>query len=106
MPPTFKFNLWIDNCGVAPIYRPYKLALRFRQGKDAAIVHCAQDIRTWMPGHTWFEEHLAMPATLQSGEVKVDLGIVEAATNEPRVRFAIKEVEKDGWHPMTSMDVR
>jgi hypothetical protein len=101
----FAFNMWVDNGGVAPIYRPYKLAFRFMQGKNSVVVHSAQDIRRWMPDHNWFEETITMPATLQRGEVKVAIGLVDPATDVPRVRFAVKPVEKDGWHPMTSMDV-
>lgn len=101
----FHFNAWIDNVGVAPIYRPYKLALRFTQGRQSVVVHSTQDIRTWLPDHNWFEETVAMPATLSPGPVTVDIGIVDPATDQPRVRFAINEVAKDGWHPMTCMDV-
>lgn len=98
-------SIWIDNVGVAPIYRPYCLAYRFRQGRNSAIVLSKQDLRTWMPDHTWFTEKLTFPKSLQRGEVKIDVGIVDPKTREPRVKFAIKETGKDGWHPMTSMDV-
>ena len=100
-----EFTLWIDNMGVAPIYRPYRLALRFRQEKQEAVVASKQDIRTWMPDHTWFREKITFPKTLKRGVVKVDIGIIDPATGRPRVRFAIQNVLADGWHPMTCMDV-
>ncbi len=43
-------EFFIDNVGCAPIYRPYTLAMRFRQGSTSRIVRFGQDIRTWMPG--------------------------------------------------------
>ncbi len=101
----FSFNLWVDNVGVAPIYRAYKLAFRFTQGKSSAVVPSAQDIRTWLPDNNWFEETITMPATLRPGAARVDIGIVDPATDQPRVRFAVKGVGKDGWHPMSHMDV-
>jgi len=99
------FSMWIDNVGVAPIYRPYRLAFRFRQGKREATIYSKADIREWMPDHSWVEEEITLPKTLERGEVKIDVGILDEATGKPRVKFAIKEVLPDGWHPMTSMDV-
>jgi hypothetical protein len=96
-------QFFIDNVGCAPIYRPYKLALGFRQGKTRIFVPLKTDIRTWMPGHTWFEETLTVPKGLKKGEANIDLAIVDR--NRPKVWFAIADKTEDGWHPMTSMDV-
>lgn len=115
------FEMFIDNVGVAPLYHPYKLAFRFRQGKDEHIAFPLSlsgkeqgeamgsvptaDPRTWMPDHTWFSDEIVFPPTLQRGETQVDIGLVDPATLKPRVRLAIQESLPDGWHPMTSMDV-
>ena len=98
-------EIFLDNVGIAPIYRPYKLALRFKQGKTARVVHFNEDIRTWLPGHTYFREDLQFPADLQPGEVKVALGIVDAS-DAPRVWFALDGKTDEGWHPLTSMDAK
>ncbi len=97
--------MFVDNVGVAPIYRPYRLAFRFRQGNEAHIVLSSADLRSWMPDHTWFSDEIVFPPALQRGETKVDIGLVDAATLAPRVRFAIEEALPDGWHPMTSLHV-
>lgn len=100
-----KLTFFIDNMGCAPIYRNYALALRFRQGQKSKIVRLKTDIRTWMPGHTYFEEKIVVPRGLSKGEAKVDMVIVDDK-NKPRVWFAIKgERTADGWHPLTSMDI-
>ncbi|MBM4043337.1 MAG: DUF4832 domain-containing protein [Planctomycetes bacterium] len=99
------FEMFIDNVGVAPLYRPYRLAFRFRQGKEQHVVLCQADPRAWLPDHTWFSEEIVFPPALQRGEAKVDIGLVDAATLTPCVRFAIEEALPNGWHPMTSMDV-
>ena len=57
-----KVPIWIDNMGVAPIYRPYTLAFRFRQRDREEVVHLRQDIRRWQPGQNWFEEEVHDPA--------------------------------------------
>jgi hypothetical protein len=97
-------EVFLDNVGCAPIYRPYKLALRFKQGRTARVSTFAQDIRTWLPGHNWFREELAVPEGLERGEAKVGLGIVDDA-GAPRVWLAIDGKTDEGWHPLTSVDV-
>jgi hypothetical protein len=101
---TILLQFFIDNVGCAPLYRPYRLALRFRQGGRSAVVPLRQDIRGWMPGHTWFEEKIAVPRALRRGEAKVDLAII-GDNGQPRVWFAIGGRTDDGWHPLTSVDV-
>jgi len=102
---TATFDVYLDNLGVAPIYRDYKLAVRFTQRDVVEIVHFKQDIRTWLPGQVWFSEDLPFPKTLGPGVVKLDLAIVEARTDKPIVRLAVKEIDKDGWHPLRYLDV-
>lgn len=97
-------DVFADNVGCAPIYRPYRLALRLMQGKNAYVVRFAEDIRKWLPGHVFFREALSLPQQLQAGEVKVALGIVDD-TDTPRVWFAIDGKTDNGWHPLTSMQV-
>ena len=98
-------NANIANVGVAPLYRPYRLALRFTQGAQRVVVPLKQDLRTWVPGVIWFEEELKMPAGLERGSARVELGIVDPKTLEARVEFAIRERGADKWHPLTEMDV-
>ncbi len=100
-----EYSMWIDNVGCAPIYRPYRFAFRFRQGGREEVVRSEQDIRTWMPGHTWFQETVTFPKELVPGVTEVDVAIVRPDTNEPVVKFASEEVLDDGWHPMARMDV-
>jgi len=99
-----KMSAVIDNKGIAPIYRPYRLALRFSQGKTHKVVALRQDIRRWMPDLSYFEESFAFPAGLVRGEAKVSCGIVDA-NDKPVVRLAVKAVDAEGWHPLTSIDV-
>ena len=99
------FWIWIENAGVAPIYRPYVLAFRFRQGKNAHVVRVKSDIRTWMPGDWVSADKVSFPKTLKRGEVDVDIGIVDPKTEQPKVLFAIDKRSDDGWHPLTKMDV-
>jgi hypothetical protein len=98
-----RLKFFIDNVGCAPIYRPYRLAVRFRQGARSKVVCLTADIRKWMSGHTYFEESIVVPRGLAKGEAKIDLVIVDDR-EQPKVWFAIQGKTADGWHPMTSMD--
>jgi len=102
----FKIQVSIDNMGVAPIYRPYRFAYRFRQSGKEAIIASKQDARGWMPGQVWFEDALIAPAFLKpGGSAKLDVGLVDPETKEAKVKFAIEGVREDNWHPMTMVDV-
>ena len=98
-------TVYLDNVGVAPIYRPYRLALRFQQKDVAVIVPFDQDIRKWLPGLTWFRERVRVPEALRPGVAKVDMAIVDPKTTAPVVRFAVKEGLPDGWVPLRYLDV-
>ena len=98
------FQVFIENVGCAPIYRPYRLAWRFTQGRRSFVVHSKQDVRTWMPGNVWFSERLTLPTGLKSGEADVSCAIVDD-DDDPVVWFAIEGKLTDGWHAMTKIDV-
>lgn len=95
---------FIENVGCAPIYRPYKYAYRFRQGRKSIVVKSRQDICAWMPGNTWFEDKVKIPAELRKGEAAIDIGIIDT-DEDPVVCFAVKGAPIDGWHPMTYIDL-
>jgi len=99
-----EFQTFIENVGCAPIYRPYKLAYRFTQGRRSLVAHSKQDIRTWLPGNVWFAERITLPKGLKPGEATIDVGIVND-DDQPVVWFAIKGKLAAGWHPMTKIDV-
>ncbi|MEI7905574.1 MAG: DUF4832 domain-containing protein [Candidatus Firestonebacteria bacterium] len=101
----FPVEVYIDNVGCAPIYRPYKLALRFSQGKKEKVLTFKEDIRKWLPGNYWFKEEIVFPKGFERGEVKVFLGIVNEQ-DKPCVWFAIKGKLENGWHPVTSVEVK
>jgi hypothetical protein len=99
------FFYWIENIGVAPIYRDYAVALRFRQDSNEEIVKIKTDIRTWMPGDNVLSDKITFPKSLKRGECSVDIGIIENKTKKPKVLLAIQPRSDDGWHPLTQMDI-
>ena len=98
---TFRFQCWVDNVGTAPIYRPYRFALRLRQGDNAFVIPIDDvDVRTWLPGDTWVDREIRVPAGLQPGYAELSAGLIDAETRQVKVKFAVKEQFSDGWVPL------
>lgn len=89
----------IDNEGVAPIYKKYIFAIKLTQGSQEYIYQSDQDIRKWMPFYTNFTDVITVPATFKKGVASISCAIVDM-NNNPVVRFAIKDIDKEGWHPL------
>jgi len=89
-------EFWIENTGVAPVYRDYRLALRI----GSAVVPLDCDPRTWLPGDAIVERKVRVPASLPAGETTVMAGIVRPGEEEPAVRFASEGADAAGWIPL------
>lgn len=98
------YIIWVENIGVAPIYRQYDLVVRFRQGKATSLVRIAADITKWLPGDQWLENELLVPMTLEPGKTSLDIALVDGR-GTPRVKFAIEGGGSDGWFPMTTIEL-
>ena len=104
---ALRIQCWIDNVGVAPIYRRYTVALRLRQGGGAAIIPLTDvDLRTWMPGDTWLDRTVALPPDIQPGYAELAIGILNPTTLQPSVRFAVKEQFSDGWATLEAINIQ
>jgi len=94
-----KYELWLENTGVAPIYRElYALAFRFTRGRRKVIVHSKQDLRNWLPGDTWISETLTLPAGFENRKAVVEVALVRKETDLPAVKFAVEGIKADGWY--------
>jgi len=102
----FQYQAWIENIGVAPMYRGlYEMAFRFTQGKKQCVVSSIQDIRRWLPGDVWITEDIKVPASFSRGEVKIEVAIINKTTGLPKVFFANEGYRKDGWLPLDTIEV-
>ncbi len=103
---SFQFQCWIENVGVAPLYRPYRFALRLRQGEREAVVPLEDvDVRTWLPGDIWMDRTIPIPAGFQPGVAELAVGIVDPPTHAPRVRFANRESFSDRWLDLGAIEL-
>lgn len=99
------YSLFVDNVGVAPLYRDYPLALRFTQGKTTELAKLGAAPRTWMPGINYASGQFTVPKKLQRGTAEVSIAILDEKARTPRVLFANQGYAGDGWLPLTRMDI-
>jgi len=103
---SFGFQAWIENIGVAPIYRRYEFALRLRQGRreHVTVLHDV-DIRQWLPGDAWIDAQIALPEPFEPGWIEISAGLVDPETREARVNFAVKERFDDRWVELGGIEI-
>ncbi|MDD5678736.1 MAG: DUF4832 domain-containing protein [Kiritimatiellae bacterium] len=95
---TILFEAWIENVGVAPLYRRYDFALRLRQGAREEIIKFDEvDVRSWLPGDAWLEKIIRLPGGFRPGQIEVSAGLLDPVTHAARIRFAVTERFGDNW---------
>jgi hypothetical protein len=95
-------QIWIENVGVAPLYRKYDFALRLRQGTSEIIIIPPNiDIRKWLPGDVWLDLEFEIPGDFKAGEVELAAGIIDE-DKIARINFAVEERYLDRWVPLGS----
>jgi hypothetical protein len=103
---AFKFRSWIENTGVAPLYRKYDFALRLRQSDHEEIITLKDvDSRTWLPGDAIIDASVQLPVSIKPGYVHLAAGLIDPTTREARVRFAAKENFSDRWLSLGGIEV-
>ncbi|MCZ7645652.1 MAG: DUF4832 domain-containing protein [Planctomycetota bacterium] len=100
------YSLFVDNVGVAPLYRDYPLALRFRQGQRSAMVKLKTAPRAWMPEINYAAGAFTVPKDFPRGTAEISIGILDEKARAPRVLFANEGNAPDGWLPLTFMDLK
>ena len=102
---TMHFTSWIENVGVAPIYKKYDFALRFRQREREEIILLKDvDICKWLPGDICLEKDIKVPKWLKSGFCDISAGILDS-NKTPKIKFAVKEQYSDFWLPLGEVKV-
>ncbi len=95
-----EFTTWWENKGVAPIYKPYLLALRLKNGSQSIILPTDADIRSWLPGDIVYDNSVFVPAELPAGEYELQIGLLDPVSRQPRVKLAIAGHQPDGWYAL------
>ncbi len=119
-----------QNTGSAPCYRPYRLAYRLTSTPAGAarplVLPSEVAVNRWLPGSIplftdeFFKEPkdlppgdvvnvsdaVKLPADLPEGTYELSIGVVEPSRTAPVVRLGIKGRDKDGWYPVSRLEIR
>lgn len=94
---VWAYEVWIENTGVAPVYKPYRPAFRLQFDRGCAVVPVAGDPRLWLPGDALVEGSVALPQDLPTGTAQVAFGLLHPTEERVAVRFASEGADRDGW---------
>ena len=98
-------SLW-ENVGVAPIYEPYKYAVRLKGPQYTTVISTNANVLNWLPGDIVHEQKLALPADMPAGTYELEIAMVSPVSMEPKVKLAIAGVQPDGWYTMGKIEVK
>jgi hypothetical protein len=101
-----KFTSWWENQGVAPCYRPFRLALRLNKDQSNTILITGADLRSWLPGDNLYDNAVTVPKDLGEGEYELMIGVLDERTDEPKVKLAIEGRRPDGWYNLGKIKVQ
>lgn len=96
-----------NNKGVAPFYYPWKFELSLSTGTSGVSVRriSSADIRTWYPGATTVTENIYVPRSAAAGTYSLCVSIIDPATDQPGVNFAIAGKRVDGRYAVCPITI-
>jgi len=100
------FTSWWENKGVAPCYRPFRLAFRLHNPTGNVLLVTDADLRAWLPGDNRHDSTIAIPADIAPGEYDLQIAILDERFDEPHVKLAIEGRRTDGWYPLGRIKVQ
>lgn len=99
------FETWWVNAGVAPIYKKFLLAIRLINDQRTEVFLTDADITGWLPGDNIYDNAIFIPTDMPQGSYKIQVGIVDSQSQQPKVKLAIDGRDSEGWYTMGSIDV-
>jgi hypothetical protein len=99
-------HMWWLNAGVAPVYRPYELALELRSASKSAEIKLPVDVRKWLPGDAVFDGTIFIPGSLKPGSYRLRVALLDPPTGQPAIKLANEGLEPDGWYDLAPIEVR
>ncbi|MBR2884722.1 MAG: DUF4832 domain-containing protein [Clostridia bacterium] len=93
---NLEFELGIENCGVAPIYKYIPFKMRIFNENDTFEFDTSVDIRTWMPGKAVEKITIKLPEELKASEYDIELGICNK--EHPIIYFCTDAVRNGSFY--------
>jgi len=100
------FTSWWENKGVAPCYRPFRLAFRLNGSGGKVILVSDADLRSWLPGDNLYDNAVIVPPDTATGQYDLQIGVLDERIDEPRIKLAIEGRRQDGWCNLGKISVQ
>jgi hypothetical protein len=91
-------HMWWLSGGVAPVYRPYDLAVELLGANATAVIKLPVDVRKWLPGDSVYDGPIYIPANLSPGGYRLRVALLDPRTEQPAIKLAIEGGQPDGWY--------
>lgn len=102
---AMEVKMWWQNTGVAPVYRPYELALELRSAAGAHRQVLNADVRKWLPGDAVWEGLVPLDAELKPGTYEVRVALLDPRTGAPAIQLANEGRQADGWYRVSEIRI-
>jgi hypothetical protein len=90
---------------VAPVYRPYILALSCHSATNNVAVQVPSDLRKWLPGDAVVEESIPLPA-MDAGGYRIRVALLDPRTHQSAIQLGIAGRTKDGWYDLGPITIQ
>jgi hypothetical protein len=98
-------SIQIENVGVAPAYKNYRLAIKLTGLGAPVILPSKSKVSQWLPGEHHIEERCALPDSLPAGTYNISLGILHPSLARPAIQLANTGGDEDGWYPLSHIKI-
>ncbi len=102
---TLAITATVENQGVAPPCKPYRLSLRLDRGGQPIVLHAAVDPRDWLPGIHRIKEELALSDPIPAGDYQLSIALLDPSTPRPAVELANQGKAPDSWYPLGTLTI-
>ena len=101
-----RYTSWWENKGVAPIYKNFLLAIRLTNKKRTEVFITDADIKSWLPGDKIYDDAIAIPWDMPIGNYRMQIGIVDPQSHQPKVKLAIEGRDSEGWYTFGKIEIK
>lgn len=63
-------------------------------------------VKGWLPGKIEVTTWIKLPESLKPGLYELAVAVVDPATEKSAIRLAIAGRDKEGWYPLSQIEVR
>lgn len=100
---ALEFEIGMENCGVAPIYKKIPLKIRLINTDNSYVFDTNIDIREWMPGKTVNNMSILLPKDIKTGKYDIEIGLCGEDT--PMIYLCTSAVRNGKYYRVGKLEI-